>query len=149
MLSSFLVSIAFLVLGRNGVHVSTHIALLVTIAFTTVCWVTTAFIGPETDRKTLIEFYKTVRPFGPGWKKIREEAGISDHGREGSAENIPMALLGWISGCTTIWSSLFAVGNFLYGRLNYAFILTGVFVVSALVLIRIVNRLWKQKEELA
>jgi Na+/proline symporter len=142
MVSSFIVSAGLLVLVRNGVQLSTHVALLVTIAFTTVCWVLTAFIGPETDHRTLVEFYRKVRPFGPGWKKIREEAGISEEEARSSHENIPMALLGWATGCTVIWSALFAIGNFLYGRLNYAFLLTGVFLVSGSVLLYVVTRLW-------
>jgi solute:Na+ symporter, SSS family len=142
MLSSFTVSIVILILARNDIHMSTHVALLVTIAFTTVCWLLTAFLGPETDRKTLVEFYRKARPFGPGWKKVREEAGISEKEAKATGQNIPMALLGWVAGCTTIWSSLFAVGNFLYGRMTYAFILFGVFVVSGTALIFVVNKLW-------
>lgn len=142
MLSSFAVSIIILILAKNDIHMSTHIALLITIAFTTVCWLLTAFFGPETDRKTLVEFYKRVRPFGPGWKNVREEAGISEQEAKATRQNIPMALLGWVAGCTTIWSSLFTVGNYLYGRMTYALILFGVFVVSGTALIYVVNKLW-------
>jgi SSS family solute:Na+ symporter len=142
MVSSFTVSIVILILARNDIHMSTHIALLVTIAFTTVCWLLTAYLGPETDRKTLIEFYKRARPFGPGWKTVREEAGISEQEAKATGQNIPMALLGWVAGCTTIWSSLFTVGNYLYGRMTYAIILFGVFVVSGSALIYVMNKLW-------
>ncbi len=142
MISSFLVSIVLLVLHKYGIHLSTHVALLVTIAFTTVCWVLTTFIGPETDRRTLINFYKKVRPFGPGWKKIREEAGVSEAEARATHENIPMALLGWVAGCTSIWSALFTVGNFLYGRTANALMLLAIFVVSGSALIYVVNSLW-------
>ena len=141
MISSFAVSVGILILNKSGTHVSTHIALLTTIAFTTVCWLLTAYFGPRTDRKTLIEFYKRVRPFGPGWKEIRSEAGLSAL-RPGPGDNIPLALLGWFAGCTAIWSSLFTVGNFLYGRLTYAFILLAVFLVSGGALLYVFNRLW-------
>jgi hypothetical protein len=47
-----------------------------------------------------------------------------------------------VSGTTVIWSALFTVGNFLYGRTNYALMLLGVFIVSGLALIRVINRLW-------
>ena len=144
MVSSFLVSIVILILSRNGVHMSTHVALLVTIAFTTICWVTTVFVGPETDRSVLIEFYKKVRPFGPGWRKVRQEAGISEQEARATHENIPMALLGWVSGCTVIWSSLFTVGNFLYGRTGYALMLLGVCIVSSGALLLVINRLWSK-----
>ncbi|MBI5729720.1 MAG: Na+:solute symporter [Ignavibacteriales bacterium] len=142
MASSFFISILMLILNKSGIHFSSHIALIITILFTTICWVVTAYLGPQTDRKTLIEFYKNIRPFGPGWKKIREEAGISEADAKSSHENIPLGLLGWFSGCIVIWSSLFTIGNFLYGRINYALILLAVFIVSGIILIRVVNKLW-------
>jgi len=147
MASSFLISILILILNKSGLHFSSHIALIITIAFTTASWVIVAFIGPQTDRKTLIEFYKNIRPFGPGWKKIREEAGITEADARSSHENIPMGLLGWFSGCIVIWSSLFTIGNFLYGRINYALILLAVFIVSGIILINVVNKLWTSDKQ--
>jgi hypothetical protein len=58
-----------------------------------------------------------------------------------------MALLGWVAGCTAIWSSLFAVGNYLYGRIGYALALTAIFAVSGLIVIRIVKTLWQGAPE--
>jgi len=142
MVSSFLISIALLVLRKLGVDFSTHIALLLTIAFTTVCWLVAVYFGPQTDRATLVAFYKKVRPFGPGWARVRQEAGVSEEEARATHENIPLALLGWVAGCTTIWSSLFAVGNFLYGRTDYALALLAVFAVAATVLILVINKLW-------
>jgi len=142
MISSFAVSIGLLILRKAGVEISTHGALLITIAATTICWMMTAFLGPQTDRRTLVEFYKKVRPFGPGWAGIRKDLGISSQEARGTHENIPLALVGWASGTALIWSALFTVGNFLYGRLNTAFWLLGVFVISGLILIRVVSRLW-------
>ena len=116
---------------------------MVTIAFTTACWVLTAYLAPQTSRETLIAFYRKVRPFGPGWAKIRREACLTPE-EEAAAprENIPLALLGWLFGCTMVWSALFTVGNVLYGRWNYAIVLGIVFVLSALCVVRIINILW-------
>ena len=99
MVSSFVVSIVFLVLAKNGVHVSTHVALVLTVAATTVCWVITAYVGPQTDRDVLVRFYRTVRPAGPGWAPIRAIAGVSDAELAATGDNIPMALVGWVAGC--------------------------------------------------
>ena len=145
MISSFAVSIALLVLHKNGIIVSTHVALMITVAVTTVCWMSTAFLGPETDRKTLIDFYRRVKPFGPGWTKVRKEAGVSLTEARATGQNIPLGLLGWVSGCAAIWSALFSVGNFLYGRIGYALMLLGVFLVSGLILVRVINRVWTDK----
>jgi hypothetical protein len=53
-----------------------------------------------------------------------------------------LALIGWVAGCTAIWSALFTLGNYLYARTTYTAILGGVFVLSSFVLIRVVNKLW-------
>jgi Na+/proline symporter len=139
MVSSFAVSIVLLILARNGVAFSTHAALLITIAVTTVSWVVTAFVGPQTDRAVLIEFYRKVRPAGPGWAPIRREAGSVGESRE---DNIPMAILGWLAGCIAIWSALFTVGSFLYQRYTQAFALAAVFALSSWMLIRATNAIW-------
>ncbi|HUE22616.1 MAG TPA: sodium:solute symporter family protein [Bryobacteraceae bacterium] len=144
MCSSFGVSLGFLALARSGVVVGTYQQLLITIAITTAGWVATAYLGPQTDPAVLISFYQKVHPFGPGWRRVRELAGISaaEAATWAQHENIPLSLLGWSTGCAMIWSALFAVGNFLYGRMDYAFALLGIFIVTGAILIRVVNRLW-------
>jgi Na+/proline symporter len=147
MVSSFTVSLVLLILKKNfGISFSTHVALIVTVVVTTVCWVLTAFVGPQTDRATLVTFYKKVRPFGPGWRRIRKEAGVTEAEAATTHENIPLALLGWSAGCAAIWSSLFTVGNILYGRTSLAALLFGVFVLSGLVLLWVIKHLWAAPE---
>lgn len=145
MASSFIISMVLMVLSRNGVVISTYAGLLITIAFTTVSWMIAAYAAPQTDRATLIEFYKKVRPFGPGWKTIRKEAGMENDAAGEMQDNIPLGLLGWFSGCTVIWASLFTVGNFLYGRTETALLLLTVVLVSGAALIYVVNKLWTAK----
>ena len=112
MMSSFLVSLALLVLARNGVQFTTHKALLITIAVTTVCWVATAYLAPQTDRDVLVAFYLKTRPAGPGWAPIRRDPRVVASHETGAVENIPMAILGWVSGCTLVWSALFTHRQF-------------------------------------
>ena len=119
---------------------------IVQVGITTVAWLITAFVGPVTERATLVAFVQKVKPSGPGWASIRAAAGVSD--AEVAVENrVGAALVGWISGCIVIWSSLFAIGNFLYSsgdpsRLTSAWLLTGVFVVSGFALLKVTQRLW-------
>ncbi len=143
MTASFTVSVILLILSRNGVVLPAHAALLITVAFTTVCWVLTAYLGPQTDRRTLVSFYTKVRPAGPGWNRIRSEADVGETEKRGNGDSMPTALLGWLAGCSTIWSALFTVGNFLYGRWAWGFGLLAWFSVSALVLVRCLNRVWR------
>ena len=146
MVASFLASVMFLILTRNGVHIGYPQQLVIGIFITTVCWVATAYLGPQNDPKVLMDFYMRVRPFGPGWRPIQVKAGISNADATAMdlrTENFPLSLLGWFTGCIMIWSALFTVGNFLYGRMNYAFGLLAVFVVTGTILIQVVRRLWR------
>ncbi len=88
----------------------------------------------------LHRFYEKVRPFGPGWRHIQARSPASP---TVEGDNIPLALLGWIMGCTMIWSALFTVGNFLYGRTTYALILGAIFAISGFIVIQVVRKLWK------
>jgi D-arabinose 1-dehydrogenase-like Zn-dependent alcohol dehydrogenase len=51
-------------------------------------------------------------------------------------------LLGWLAGSVMIWSCLFMIGNYLYGRMGYAAVLGGIFALSGLAVIYVINRLW-------
>lgn len=123
---------------------------IVQVGITTLAWLITAFVGPQTDRATLLSFVRKVKPAGPGWTAQRAEAGISD--REVADENrIGASMIGWLAGCIVIWSSLFAIGNFLYAsgdpsRVADAWILTGVFVASGVVLLSVTRTLWAASE---
>ena len=143
MISSFLTAVVLLVLTRNGMDIGTSQQLIIVIAVTTVCWMLTAFLGPATDPAVLVNFYRKVRPFGPGWAPVRANAKLTPAELAETGDNFPLALVGWLSGCTMIWSALFTVGNVLYGRTHYALGLFAVFVVSGLVVIRVVQRLWR------
>ena len=116
------------------------------VGVTTAAWLLTAFMGPPTDRKTLIAFVQKVKPAGPGWTAVRAEAGITD-GEIAEENRIGAAFVGWMAGCALIWGALFAIGNFLYAagdpsRLSLAWILTAVTAISGYVLLRVTRQLW-------
>ena len=127
-------------------HADFATTTIIQVGLTTLSWLITAYVGPQTDRATLIAFCQKVKPAGPGWTELRAAAGISD--AEIAQENrIGSAFVGWISGCALIWGSLFAIGNFLYAsgdpkRLTMAWVLTGVTVVSGYVLLKTTQQLW-------
>ncbi len=145
MISSFGMAVLFLFLNRQGVKFGADQQLLIAVAVTTVCWVAAAYLGPQTDMATLVSFYKRVRPFGPGWQRVQVAAGVT---REEAAswsktDNVPLALTGWLTGSVLIWSALFCVGNFLYGRTGYALVLLLSSVISGCILFGVIRRLWR------
>ena len=66
MIRSFVVSIGLLILRKFGVVIPTHYALLLTIAVTTVSWLLTAYLGPQTDRSPLDRFLQEDPALRPG-----------------------------------------------------------------------------------
>jgi SSS family solute:Na+ symporter len=137
MVSSFAVAVGFFVASKTGHAVPAHISLLLTVAVTTVVWVSVAFLSPPTDRATLVDFYRLVRPAGAGWRPVQAEAGVGP-----SPDSMSQALLGWVLGCTFVYAALFGVGSALYGRTPQAVVWGLVFAVSGAWLWRLLVRLW-------
>jgi SSS family solute:Na+ symporter len=145
MVSSFLISVVWFFVNRHYTGDLDRLhskELLLTIALTTACWLIAAYATPPTDRQTLIDFYRKIKPTGFGWEPIRKEAGLSWQEIQATGDNFPLSLIGWSAGCATIWSALFTVGNFLYGRTADAFALLALFVISGSTMIWVINRLW-------
>ncbi len=138
MLSSFLVALAFFVAGKAGHTVDTSVALVSTVGATTVVWLAVTYLTAPVSRERLLAFYRLVRPAGPGWATIREEAGVGP-----SPDSLPLAMLGWVLGCTFVYSALFGTGSFLYGRTPQAVVWTVIFAASGLGLARILPRFWR------
>jgi solute:Na+ symporter, SSS family len=108
--------------------------LIITVIISTISWVTVTYMTTPTDRATLLAFYRHVRPAGPGWRRIRAEAGVGP-----SPDSMTIALGGWVLGCTFVYSALFGTGSFLYGKTSIGLMWTAVFVVSGLGLIAILR----------
>ena len=137
MLSSFIVAIGFFLARKSGMEISTTRSLLVTVATTTVVWVTTTFLTAPAERATLVAFYRKVRPAGPGWTSVAAEAGVGP-----SPDSLPQQFLGWALGITFVYSALFGTGSYLYGHTPQALMWTAAFVVSGIGLLMVVPRMW-------
>ena len=141
MASSFLVAVAFFVARKAGHPVAAHLALITTVAVTTVVWIVVTYATRPVDRATLVAFYRLVRPAGPGWRRIRAEAGVG-----ASPGSLPQALPGWMLGCLFVYAALFGTGSVLYGKTAQAGVWIALFVVSGMWLTRLVPRLWATRE---
>ena len=108
-----------------------NLQILIGVGVTTAAWLITAFVSPQTDKATLRNFIERVNPGGPGWKKVHTEAAA-----EGSpiqytheADNLPKGILCMVLGCTAVYSLLFAIGYWIYGKTG---LMSGLFVLSAI-----------------
>ncbi|MEO8227667.1 MAG: sodium:solute symporter family protein [Gemmatimonadota bacterium] len=137
MASSFVVAVSFFIAGKMGNTTPSHVSLLITVAVTTVVWLTVTLLTAPTDRETLVRFYRLVRPAGRGWGPVQAEAGVGP-----SPDSMAQSLLGWVLGCTLVYSALFGTGSFLYGKIPQAMVWLVLFVVSAVSLTRLLRRMW-------
>ncbi|MDE2482745.1 MAG: Na+:solute symporter [bacterium] len=133
MLASFVVSAAIFVLDKSGYAVDPSVALIVTVAVTTLVWVVVTLVTPPVDDASLARFYATVRPAGPGWRRVRERTGLPP-----SPDSLPNALLGWTLGVITVYAALFGTGAYLYGNPLQGAFATVLFAAAGFGLVRIV-----------
>ncbi|MEP7345047.1 MAG: sodium:solute symporter family protein [Gemmatimonadaceae bacterium] len=138
MASSFLIALGFFIARKAGVNISSEASLVMTIVATTVVWVAVTFLAPPTDKARLLSFYDLVRPAGPGWKALRAEANLPP-----SPDSLTRSLIGWMLGCTFVYSALFGTGSFLYGRTGVGAVWLVIFVVTGVSLWRIMPRMWQ------
>jgi Na+/proline symporter len=143
MVSSFSVSVAFFLMRKAGHPLPFADSVIYSVALTTAAWLVTAFVSAQTSRDRLVAFYRKVHPAGPGWTPVRVAAGVSAAEAAAHSDHLGRATVGWIAGCLTIWSALFATGEFLYGRMPQACALSAVFIVSGGVLTYVMNTLWE------
>ena len=86
------------------------------VLITTFVWVIVTFITKPDDDETLVKFYKKTKPGGPGWKRIKDLAKLSES-ENNSEWIVPRGILCMILGCFAIYSALFSTGYFIYGEI--------------------------------
>ncbi|MBQ2820688.1 MAG: Na+:solute symporter [Thermoguttaceae bacterium] len=106
------------------------------VAITTVGWLIVTFLTPADDDETLFDFVRRTGASGLGWRKVYEKAAAQGIDLRSEAEpvNAPLGLLCSIIGCAAIFSSLFAVGKWVYLQYLPAAVLTGISIASWLLL---------------
>ncbi|MFO7979657.1 MAG: sodium:solute symporter family protein [Candidatus Aminicenantes bacterium] len=127
--------------------ISTHLQLLLGVGITTVGWISVTLLTSPSDKKTLRSFYRMVKPGGPGWKKVVEKARKDEEPMESKEESwdVPQGILCMVLGCFGVYSALFAVGYWIYGKNVLASLLSMSAVVSGFFLMK----MWKKLKMLS
>lgn len=109
------------------------IKLLGTVVLTSVTWILVTLVTSPVDQPTLRSFYSRIRPGGPGWKHVVDQAereGVQLVKEDQLKWDVPTGILCMILGTLMIYSLLFTIGYVLYG--NYtASISLGLIAVSS------------------
>jgi solute:Na+ symporter, SSS family len=87
--------------------------ILTTVAVTTLVWIVATYATPPEPESRLIEFYRRVRPAGPGWAPVARRAGAI---ATAPAERLAPGFVNWILGVAVVYSTLFAIGQLFFGE---------------------------------
>ena len=138
MASSFIIAVGLFLARRGGLEMSAHVALVLSVAATTVVWVTVTFLTPPADTETLRRFYRLVRPAGRGWQRV-----VGADAEVGPRDSLALAFGGWVLGCTFVYSALFGVGALLYGQTAQGTLCLAVAAASGVGLGWVVPKVWR------
>ncbi len=119
--------------------------MLVTVGITTVAWLSVTWLTPPEPRETLLNFYRKVRPEGPGWTSIAAEAGLPP---SFGGESLAMQFFNCFLGCVLIYATLFGIGKLIFKEWIAGGIWTAVAIVAAMIISRNLSRAdWTESSE--
>ena len=110
------------------------------VLITTFVWVIVTFMTKPDDDETLVKFYKKTKPGGPGWKRIKDLAKLSES-ENNSEWIVPRGILCMILGCFAIYSALFSTGYFIYGEITSGIIFLTTTIVFSYILFNISKKI--------
>jgi Na+/proline symporter len=85
--------------------------VLVTVAVSTVVWLSATWLTRPEPEPTLLAFYRRVRPSAALWGRIPALAPDVVPARDGLHD-----LMDWAAGCVLVYATLFGVGKVIFGE---------------------------------
>jgi len=121
MVISFAIAVFFFINGKLEtpmIDLASHWQLVIGVIITTIGWLTVTLLTKPSDAETLQSFNALI------------------FGKTSKFKGFGMKILGFFSGVIGVYCTLFAIGNFIYGKTALAFGLLAITVVCALVIIK-------------
>jgi solute:Na+ symporter, SSS family len=113
--------------------------MIVTVALTTLTWVAVTYLTAPEPQQTLVNFYRKIRPSGPGWTAVAHLAPEVK-----PAQDIGSNLMNWVAGTAMIYTALFGTGKLLLGEPALgALLLAAALVSAAIIYWNLSRRGWK------
>ncbi len=147
MVASGIISILFnmyanVLFGENNVFpLWSKFPLIVLI--TTIIWMVVTYLTKPEKQETLENFYLKIQPSTIGWKPVINKA--KQKGKNLINKNIDSSLtygiIAMIVGTILVYSILFAIGNFIYGKIYLGFGLTVIAIICSFVIIKLWNKI--------
>jgi len=114
----------------RGEYQSLLVALL-----TLVLWLAVTLLTPPEPRGKLVEFYRRIRPDGPGWRPIAAEC--PDVRPDG---NLGRSIVCAVLGTTVVWLTLPGIGALIFGNWREAGLCLGGAALAGIALFALVER---------
>jgi SSS family solute:Na+ symporter len=114
MVASFITSVLLATYGydlSNPASSTYAKTMLITVAVTTVVWLSVTLLTKPESNTTLDRFYRQVRPGGLGWRVVSRRLGFGDDPIPGGV----LSWVNWLAGITAVYCAVFSVGAFLTG----------------------------------
>jgi SSS family solute:Na+ symporter len=108
---------------------------LCTTGVTTLVWLAVTLLTPAEPEKTLVDFYKRVRPDVRGWGPVAQASGVTEKTRD-----LGTNLMSWLTGCVFVYTALFSIGQFCFGRMGPGLFLGLVCAASGVALYRLMPK---------
>lgn len=108
--------------------------LCVILPISIVSWVSVTYLTSPVSMEQLTAFYKRVRPYPYFWKPV--VANIADPAERTCPDDFWSNVRCWVYGVVAVYSLLFAIGKWIFWRVEPALVLTGVCIVTCYMLYR-------------
>lgn len=121
MVISFVIAVFFFINGKLDtpmIDIAGHWQLVFGVVVTTIGWLIVTLLTKPSDDDTLQSFNTLI------------------FGKKSKFKGFGMKILGFFSGVIGVYCTLFAIGNFIYGKTALAFGLLAIVLVCALVIIK-------------
>ncbi len=127
------------------------VKLIICVAAVTLIWLLATLVTKPADKQTLRSFYRLCHPGGPGWRKVvadaRADGDNIDPANSIGDWKLPMQILGVFVGCVAIYSALFAVGNFVYGKIAWGIALSVIALAAIAALFKLLGKIGIQTDQ--
>ncbi len=141
MVISLLVAITFKFILPKGT-LDGHIELILSVIITTIGWVGVTLMTKPVDNRTLVDFYKLIKPHSYGWKPVVEH-GIKEGAittDDVTVGKLPTELTAMFASIFMVYSLLFTTGYYLYGNWK----MTGIGIVLSAICAFILRKAWQR-----
>jgi len=136
MVVSFMVAIYFQLIhpSTSLPELSYALQLIIGVGITTIAWMLSAYFTKPTSEAQLRKFYQLIKPGGPGWKRVIDDAARENivlESKRNEGWDMPTAILCMVLGCVLVYSALFATGSLIYGKNLMGVVLAVIMIVAA------------------